>query len=99
MYEDASGFPAHFWAGKRNCTEVLELLRVAGADINWQDYRKRDVLMHTARSGSLQAAKYLLAYGSDPTRTDDSDMTAADLAREEGHEELAVLLETHKARL
>ena len=55
--------------------------------------------MHAAESGSSEAVAYLLAHGSDPTRTDDSGMTAAELSREEGYEELAVLLETHKARL
>lgn len=96
---DACGHQPHMTAAGHGNMAILQMLHHAGADLNWQNGEDQDALMLAAQCGETDVVAYLLENGADTTHRDREDKSAADWAREEGYEELAVLLETHKARL
>lgn len=75
---------------------VIELLITSGATINLQTGDMRFTpLMFAARNNREDIVTCLLANGADKTLQNKAHKTAADLAREEGHEELADLIEAY----
>ena len=72
--------------------ECIRLLVSAGARVNERDDSESTPLMHAVWSGNTQAVKELLRLGADPGLRDNDGKTAAMIAFERGHYELAKLL-------
>ncbi|MBI3929117.1 MAG: ankyrin repeat domain-containing protein [Armatimonadetes bacterium] len=72
---------------------LLQLLVLAGAQLDHQDRRGRTALMHAAASGEAAVVDLLLQSGADPHFADFSGETPLSLARRAGHEDLARRLE------
>lgn len=78
----------------RTCPQAVPLLfKMPTLDINKQNKRKHTPLMLAAKFGMLDHAKDLLSMGADTTLKDDRGRTAADIARQKGHAELAGYIE------
>lgn len=76
--------------------ECIRLLVSAGAQINERTDSGFTPLMKAAWFGNTQAAKELLKLGADPELRDNNGKTAAIVAFERGHDELAQLLKDAK---
>jgi ankyrin repeat protein len=85
--------PLHSAAAAGNDDAVRALLG-AGADPNARQAGGFAALHTAAFTGRSEMADALLAAGADATLATDERKTAADLARENGHEELAARLES-----
>jgi ankyrin repeat protein len=72
---------------------TLERLLAKGADANAPQQQGVTPLHGAAAAGSAAAAGLLLLYGADVAARMEGGKTAADMARERGHPELAVRLE------
>lgn len=73
--------------------EIAEWLLDAGADVNKRQQVDYTPLMGAAANARLALLDLLLARGADPALQTTEGKTAADLAREHGHEEIAARLE------
>lgn len=73
--------------------DVAEELIRHGADVNARRRDGNTYLMHAARAGRMAVVEFLLAEGADPRLENDDGYTALDLAKENNHPEIAVLLE------
>lgn len=80
-------------------TGILELLFDRGADGNERGTEWRTALMHAARLGHADVCKLLLEHGADPRACDMWGRTAAEIARESGHERLSLSLGRAAARV
>ncbi len=82
------------WATRANAHEVVQWLLDHGADPDRVGFNTLRPLHHAAMHNALDAAKLLLAAGADAGAgvPDWGDRTAAVLAREHRHDELATLL-------
>ncbi len=87
--------PLHYAASgsDSDSTRVLALLLDHGAAIDARAPNGNTPLMMAARYGAWDSAELLLARGADPRPRNASGRSAADLARDEGREPLAVKLE------
>lgn len=74
-------------------TACVRLLLEAGADVNNRQERGNTPLHTSAHLGETSTAEALLAHGADARLRSDDGKSAADYAREGGHEELATRLE------
>lgn len=72
--------------------DVAGILIAAGADVNAPQRHGWTPLHGAAQNGSLVTVERLLAAGADATARNDDGFSAADLAREAGHAEIAALL-------
>ena len=63
-----------------------------GDDLNEVDEQGRTALMHAAQRGDANMVKLLLEAGADATLKDRNGLSAAELARRNGHEAVADLL-------
>lgn len=88
------------WSASR---EAMELLLLAGAEVDRRDFRGRTALHYLAvgdclSDDEIQWAKpcleILLASGSDPKVLDHDGNTAADLAKKQGQMQLAAEIES-----
>jgi ankyrin repeat protein len=77
-----------------NSVESLRLLLEAGADVNAIQAGGYTPLHQAAANGNAAAIEVLLAHNAGKTSRCDQSKTPADYARERGHTDLAVLLET-----
>ncbi|MBI3557172.1 MAG: ankyrin repeat domain-containing protein [Deltaproteobacteria bacterium] len=78
-------------AASRGHHAGIELLLVAGADINSRDFNQRTPLIRAAQAKSVVASRLLLAKGADPALSDVEGKSAADYASESGSKALAAL--------
>lgn len=74
-------------------TDCVRLLLEAGADVNNRQERGNTPLHTSAHLGDIESVEALLAHGADTGSRSDDGKSAADYAREGGHEELAKRLE------
>ena len=72
--------------------ECVRLLVEAGADVNARQDGGFVPLHASARNGDAAAVETLLAAGADPSQATDDGRTAADLAREGGHDAIVARL-------
>ncbi len=81
-------------ASYRGYADIMEVLLDAGANIDIVNKQEtKTPLMYTAENGHIEATALLLKRGADRTVRDRYGKTAAEIARERGHEELAKLIE------
>ena len=76
-----------------NQLQAAEWLLDAGADVNARQQMDYTPLMGAAANARAELLDLLLARGADPARSTTEGKTAADLAREHGHEDVARRLE------
>ena len=88
---DFSVYPIHSAAAGR--VPVALLLVERGADVNVRQRHGWTPLHTAAHNGSEELVDALLAAGADPAATNDDGVTAADLARKDGHAAIAERLE------
>src|SRR4051794_10149846 len=69
--------------------DVVAVLIDAGADVNATQRHGWTPLHGAAQIGSLASVERLLAAGADPAARNDDGVTAADLAQDAGHDEIA----------
>jgi uncharacterized protein len=87
--------PLHSAASARNL-EAARLLVERGAPVNGRQQGGWVPIHAAAQNGDLGMVELLLGHGADPTLANDAGKTAADVAREKGHEEIAALLEKRR---
>lgn len=75
-----------------NQPQIAEWLLDAGADVNARQQMDYTPLMGAAANARIAILDLLLARGADPALRTADGKSAADLAREHGHEEVAVRL-------
>ena len=81
----------HAAVGSRNADTVALLLE-RGADVNARQHVGYTPLMGAAAAGRADIVELLLKNGADRTLVSDDGKSAADVAREHGHPELAARL-------
>ncbi len=79
-------------------TACVRLLLEAGADANSRQARGNTPLHTSAHLGDISTVETLLAHGADAALRSDDGKSAADYARDGGHEELARRLEAAEPR-
>ncbi|HVM92221.1 MAG TPA: ankyrin repeat domain-containing protein [Terriglobales bacterium] len=84
--------PLHSAASARNLEAARHLLE-HGAPVNARQEKGWAPLHAAAQNGDRAMAELLLRHGADPRQANDDRKTAAMVAREKGHEDLAGLLE------
>jgi ankyrin repeat protein len=88
-----SNMPLHAAAaGRGPALETCEVLVGAGADVNAKQHGGFSVLHTPAHRGDLPMAELFLRHGADASATNDEGKTPVDVAREQGHSELAARL-------
>ncbi|NBC47395.1 MAG: hypothetical protein GVY22_05255 [Gammaproteobacteria bacterium] len=91
---DQGGYTALLLAASNNHTEVIERLLAQGAMIDVKEQTQGYTpLIWAAHRGHRDAVEVLLAHGADTTLPDFEGKTAADHAREQGHQAIAALLQ------
>lgn len=81
-------------ASYRGYADIMELLIDAGADINVVNKQENQTpLMYTADGGHVEACRLLLARGANRMLRDRYGRTAVDIARERGHNDIAMMIE------
>lgn len=75
-----------------NQTQIVQWLVDAGADVNARQQMDYTPLMGAAANARLEILDILLAHGADPAMKTVDGKSAADLAREHGHESIAARL-------
>ncbi len=80
--------PLHAAVAARNA-ETVALLLERGADVNARQQAGYTPLMGAAAGGREDLVELLLSHGADPSLRGDDGKSAADIAREHGHEALA----------
>lgn len=84
--------PLHSAVAARHCAIAARLL-ARGAQPNARQQEGWTPLHGAAHNGDAGTVELLLAHGADPRARHDGGKTAAELAREAGHEEIARALE------
>jgi ankyrin repeat protein len=83
---------AVLYAATGDHVEAMDLLLDRGIDVNARYNHRLTALMWAAGSGAAASVKRLLERGADRTLEDDRGKTAAVIARETRHAEVAELL-------
>jgi ankyrin repeat protein len=81
------------WAALNNRVPAIRLLLEAGATLDTANLTGFTALHHAAEAGALEAARALLVAGADARRTINAGYTPSKIARENGFEAVAALLE------
>jgi len=85
-------------AAEGNAQGVAELL-LGGEDVNAQTDNEASILMIATANNQLDVVDTLLEFGADASITDRSGKTALDLAKENGHHDIAIRLFQHSELL
>jgi D-alanyl-D-alanine carboxypeptidase len=88
-----SGRRALNWAAWFDHPDAIRLLLKHGANIDAENATGFTALQHAAESGSLGAADALLAAGADANHRNAAGSRAADIARSQGHPEVAARID------
>jgi ankyrin repeat protein len=95
---DGAGRPALMYAASGPYPGIVELLLERGASVDLVESEEGwTALMFAAGEGHRPVVEVLLDHGANPEIADSDGDTAADHARERGHEDLARLLEPSPA--
>jgi ankyrin repeat protein len=86
--------PLHACVAISHSDEIVRMLLDAGADINATQHGGFTPLHSAAFNGSTDVVRLLLERGADRHLKTDDDQTAADLAREKGHQQIISMLAT-----
>lgn len=89
---DLGGTPLT-WAVAWDRQEVVECLLRNGADVELPARPERSPLMHAASRGNQAIVSVLMAHGADPFRRDRDGQRPADLAKDTGRSDCALLIE------
>ncbi|HUP89124.1 MAG TPA: ankyrin repeat domain-containing protein [Longimicrobiales bacterium] len=81
------------WAAFNNRVDAIKLLLSLKAPIDGVNVTGFTALHHAAESGSLEAAKALLDAGANTMLAAANGMTAAEVARARGNDQIAALIE------
>ena len=93
--KDSNGRNALMYASSGPFAETVDLLLTKGAEVNVQGTLEGfTALMTAAAEGQVDVVRLLLAYGADPSLTDQDGDTAASFARQNDHSEVVSLLES-----
>jgi ankyrin repeat protein len=94
-----SNMPLHAAAaGRGPALETCEVLVRAGADVNAKQHGGFSVLHTPAHHGGLAMAELFLRHGADASAKNDDGKTPVNVAREQGHSELAARLRVAAGR-
>lgn len=85
--------PLHYAASGSDSTAVVALLLDGGAEVDPRAPDGNTPLMMASRYGAIGSAELLLASGADSRLINGAGLSAADLARQEGREALALKLQ------
>ncbi len=92
---DKGGYSALMLAASRNHTDLVDLLLASGADPNRVEQTGGfTALIWAAQLGHRATVERLIDASADPNLKDFSGKRASDRARENGHEEIAMMLDT-----
>lgn len=86
--------PLHATLALGRNPEIITLLLEAGADPNARQAGGFTALFSAAAANRRDLAQILIESGADPSLGNDFDQTAASYAKQRGHEEMAVWLES-----
>lgn len=75
--------------------ECLKLVLQAGADVNFKESGYWTPLMRASITGRLDCVECLLEAGIDPLSVDNKGKTASQIARENGHLEVADFIDSY----
>ncbi len=89
---DLGGTPLT-WAVAWDRQEVVECLLRNGAEVELPARPERSPLMHAACRGNQAIVSILMAHGADPLRRDRDGQRPADLAKDTGCPDCALLIE------
>ena len=91
---DMGGYSAMMLAASNNFHEIVELLIQHGADVNQVEQSHGwTAVLWAAKLGHIETVKVLLQHQADTLISDDQNKTALDYARENGFDQLALLLQ------
>ncbi len=94
---DKGGYSAMMLAASNGHDEVVRLLLDRGAEINRVELTEGfSALIWAAREGRASTVKLLLRRGANPGLRDAEGKTAAERAREQGHEAIARMLDEYQ---
>lgn len=88
-----AGIPALIEAAYWKRLGMVRMLITAGANLELVDENNHTALMEGAQVGCLEVVEELLRAGANSLHKTDEGLCAAALARQEGHEQVAALLE------
>jgi len=95
--KDINGRTALMYASSGPYEETVELLLTKGAEVNIQGTLEGfTALMTAAAEGQVEIVRVLLDRGADRNLEDKDGDTALSFARQQGHTEVVVLLETER---
>ncbi len=91
---DKGGYSAMMLAASNNFSDIVELLILHGAEVNRVERSHGwTALLWAARLGHIETVRILLQHQADTTIIDDQNKTALDYVRDNGFEQIAVLLQ------
>lgn len=96
---DESGNTPLIVGARDESLAAVRLLVEHGADLNARNNEGDTPLTNAAIWGERQTGLYLLAQGADPSLADGAGCTAAELARQQGHLDLAEAIDATAAAL
>lgn len=88
----ASGETSLHFASANGHVEVVKLLLAHGADVKTKNIWGMTPLHEVSAKGQAKAVKYFIVRGADIKGKDENGNTPADLARKEGHTDVATFL-------
>ena len=84
---------SHAIAGKKQASEVFELLLEAGADVNAKDKMSMTPLSAAVHASNAEQVEELLRRGADPANTNSKGNTILDIAKRRKNEQVIGLIQ------